>query len=223
MELKAYKLVMIKSNNQSLSNGKFVKDYSLIDGIPEDESTYGYLTNINDKHNIEISYGDNGKGLCCIDTSCNDMDTLLEVVEPYLISINDSILKNDLVMVEGRVMQSMMNLKHPINCFKIVALPQQIGWVYYEGSPHDRVHSYKGNGVYLEELHQNVILDILNNDGKVLVDVEEICPHYDGKHIGKDCSCKSGFIHIPKLYEGKIIFHTYEFTPKETANYLIIK
>lgn len=27
----------------------------------------------------------------------------------------------------------------------------------------------------------------------------EECPHYDGKHFGKDCSCKTGFIQYAKL------------------------
>ena len=29
-------------------------------------------------------------------------------------------------------------------------------------------------------------------------DIEE-CPHYGGKHFGRDCSCKTGFIRYAKL------------------------
>lgn len=29
--------------------------------------------------------------------------------------------------------------------------------------------------------------------------IMEECPHYDGSHFGKDCSCKSGFIKYAKL------------------------
>lgn len=221
MELKEYTIVMVRSKNQTLVNGKFVKDTTLYKGRADTDPAYGYLVNVEDKHNIEISYSYDGRALCCIDLYCKDKDTLLEVVEPYLIS-SDDILENELCYVEGVVMKANMNHTNPLVCKKIVATPEELAWVYYEGSPHDRAYDYK-NGTYLEILHPSVILEIIDNGGKILVDVKEICPNYNGSHIGRDCNCKMGFIHIPKLHEGKVIFHHYELTTKELYNYLIIR
>lgn len=218
MEMKEYTLVMVRSKNQRLVNGKFVRDTS---NRPDDLNPYGYLLDVSDKHNIEVAYVRDGRGLFCNDTWCADKDTKLEVVEPYLISHED-ILENELCYVEETIMRASMDNRNPLVCKKVVATPEQLAWVYYEGCPHDRAHDYK-DGIYLEQLHPSVILDILDKEGKVMVDVEEICPNYGGKHIGKDCSCKSGFIYIPKLHENKVIFHTYEFTSKERDNYLIIR
>jgi hypothetical protein len=38
-------------------------------------------------------------------------------------------------------------------------------------------------------------------DSGKLIEFERIpyCPNYDGKHWGKDCNCKSGFIYIARL------------------------
>jgi len=34
---------------------------------------------------------------------------------------------------------------------------------------------------------------------KVEFDIVEECSRYSGKHLGKDCSCKSGFVNYAKL------------------------
>lgn len=213
MELKGYTLAMVHSKNQRLANGKFVRDIN--------DNTYGYISDASDKHNIVVQYTNEGQGLHCVDIWCKDKDSKLEVVEPYIVS-NDNILEGDLCYVEGVIMKATMNHPSPLFCNKVVAGPDQIGWVYYEGPPHDRAWDYKSNS-YVEQLHPNHILDILERENKdVLVEVQEICPNYDGKHIGKDCSCKSGFIYVPKLFKDKIIMHTYEFSQFENDNYLII-
>ena len=47
---------------------------------------------------------------------------------------------------------------------------------------------------------------ITKNGGECEIEAVEICPHYGGTHIGKDCSCKSGFVLAPKLNNNKVIF-----------------
>jgi hypothetical protein len=93
---------------------------------------------------------------------------------------------------------------------KVVALPSQIGWVYNEGPPHDHNRLWRDSR-YLEDLHYDGFIEyIQKSQGKIYLLVQEICPNYDGSHINKDCSCKSGFIQVPVLYHDKVIMDSYE-------------
>lgn len=52
---------------------------------------------------------------------------------------------------------------------------------------------------FSQEQLQMIVEGRLKDGDEVLVECEEVCPHYNGKHIGRDCSCKSGFVYIIKL------------------------
>jgi hypothetical protein len=88
-------------------------------------------------------------------------------------------------------------------CKKIIAKPEQIGWMW-DNHPDDIDDKYL---VPFIDEQDNTMIDYVmtENGGKCLIETETICPNYDGNHIGKDCSCKTGFIDIPKLYKGKVI------------------
>lgn len=102
-------------------------------------------------------------------------------------------------------------------CRKVVALPSQIGWFYNEGPPHDHNRVWRDSR-YLEDFHYDGFMErIGKSQGKIYLVVQEICPHYDGRHINKDCSCKSGFIHVPVLHHDKVIMDMYEILKKSSG------
>ena len=94
----------------------------------------------------------------------------------------------------------------PFNCCKkVLATPEQIGWMW-DNPPDDLDFHYLID--FIDEKDKSMIELVINEyNGKCLIETEEICPNYDGSHIGKDCSCKTGFIDIPKIHEGKVIIH----------------
>jgi hypothetical protein len=53
--------------------------------------------------------------------------------------------------------------------YMIVAFPDEIGWVFNQGPPHDRNYNYT-NGDYLEVLHPETMNDILSS--KILIHIE---------------------------------------------------
>jgi hypothetical protein len=107
---------------------------------------------------------------------------------------------------------------------KVVVMPEGFGYSINYGPPHDRNWDWKFDEdskryVYLEDFHPDTLEKFKEGD-QVIVVVEEICPHYGGKHIGKDCSCKSGFIIRPRLFRGKIIMDGYKLLEAENeGNY----
>lgn len=90
---------------------------------------------------------------------------------------------------------------------KVMAKPEEFGWSYNDGPPHD--HNFEWRGKYLEDYKPISLLRAIKDRCRLLVVVEEVCPNYGGSHYGRDCNCKSGFIIQPKLYENKIIMDTY--------------
>lgn len=91
-------------------------------------------------------------------------------------------------------------------CMKVEATTEQIGWKFSKAYlNHDHAYDYKDSSV--EMFHPNMIQDIEKNGFKVDIEVKVICPNYGGKHIGQDCSCKSGFIRVPKLFNNKVVMH----------------
>ena len=97
---------------------------------------------------------------------------------------------------------------------KVVALPSQIGWIYNEGPPHDHNRVWCDSR-YLEDFHYDGFMKhIAKSHGKISLVVKEICPNYDGSHINKDCSCKTGFIHVPVLHHDKVIMDLYGILKK---------
>ena len=53
--------------------------------------------------------------------------------------------------------------------YMIVTFPDEIGWVFNQGPPHDRNYNYT-NGDYLEVLHPETLKDILSS--KILIHIE---------------------------------------------------
>lgn len=90
-------------------------------------------------------------------------------------------------------------------CKKVMAKPEQIGWMW-DNHPDDINDTYLVP--FITEKDLSMIDYVLEEyQGKCEIEVQEICPNYDGAHIGKDCSCKMGFIDVPKLVDGKVIIH----------------
>ena len=86
--------------------------------------------------------------------------------------------------------------------YEVIAEPESIGLKYV----HNKLGTHGDNNKYTTELTKGEIKDIVENDGYCEIESELICPNYGGKHIGQDCSCKTGFIDVPKLKEGKVVF-----------------
>lgn len=90
--------------------------------------------------------------------------------------------------------------------WKVIAQPQNFGYFCSNGPPHDHNEDWK-YGLYLEQF----LPIMIENKQQIWVLTREACPNYDGKHIDDDCSCKSGFIQVPLLRNGKIIMADSEF------------
>ena len=99
---------------------------------------------------------------------------------------------------------------------KVVATPEMFGWLYNEGPPHDHNRVWQDSR-YLEDYIQSCLIVAVKNKLKMSVIVHEVCPNYNGAHMGKDCSCKSGFVLGPKLHDGKIIIDTYNLLRKSSS------
>lgn len=102
-----------------------------------------------------------------------------------------------------------------VDCKKVIAKPNSLGYVYNEGPPHD--HNSIWNGAYVEDLHMQSFLDRVTfaDTNEIYLVVEEVCP----SHVGKDCSCKSGFIQVPVLYNGKVIMDSYGILQRQAGVY----
>lgn len=102
----------------------------------------------------------------------------------------------------------------------IVATSEQIGFVYNEGVTHDH-NRYWGHSRFLEDLYYPKFVSGMKElNGDVYLVVHEICPNYDGAHIGKDCSCKSGFKVVPKLHQDMVIMDLYGLLQREFGVYI---
>lgn len=55
--------------------------------------------------------------------------------------------------------------------YMIVTFPDEIGWVFNQGPPHDHNHNYT-NGHFLEVLHPDTIKDILNSEMLIHIEVD---------------------------------------------------
>jgi hypothetical protein len=141
------------------------------------------------------------------------------IVEFYLVSDEEEIFVEDLffctktneilkcsqVSLSGIISEDGKGFFPFTCCKKVIVIPEQIGWMW-DNSPED--YSYFFLTPFIDENDNTMIDFVLTEDnGKCFIEIEEICPNYNGAHIGKDCSCKSGFIDIPKLHEGKVIIH----------------
>lgn len=210
IELKELELKMVPTNNQVFRQGCYINDGTHI----------GYVTSIIEHEKIEVTYTI-GKGIFSIDRGSEDMDDELEVVEPYLLSYDD-ITSGQTYYCRGSNSIKVAGKSGGYHCdIKVVAEPKEIGWIYLqEGPPHDRAYDYK-NGAYVEVMHPLSLLGIIDSGGLVKVQVAEVCPHYNGAHLWKDCSCKSGFIHLPLLHEGKVILFPNKINYKSKEDFYL--
>jgi hypothetical protein len=119
--------------------------------------------------------------------------------EPYLVS-------DDRIPTTDKEIMFMIGNKFVVGCFddfvgspikwvkKIVATPNQIGYHFVKGMlHHDRAFPDGENT--LEEIHPDTLQEIADKGGKCEIEVRFAyveCHNYDGKHLGKDCSCKCG-------------------------------
>lgn|ERR1035437_812246 len=107
---------------------------------------------------------------------------------------------------------------------KVVATSEQIGLTVNWGPPHDhnfdwRYDEDRKEYAYLEAYIPTILHRAVKKGCKMRVVVEVICPHYGGSHIGKDCSCKSGFVIRPKLRDGRILMDGYGLLKKKAGYY----
>ena len=85
--------------------------------------------------------------------------------------------------------------------YRVVGKPENIGLKYVS----DKIGTYGRKRSYTTELTKAEIKQ-LAKDVDCEVMAMEICPNYGGAHVGKDCNCKSGFIHIIETKDNKIVF-----------------
>lgn len=232
MKLKKYKLRFIKDSVSEIKIGMNIGRHNL---IPINKYDFGYVEDIKDD-SLGFSYGiremDSNK------LYYHHISTIQPIL-PVLISDED-IQKGDRFYVntgelhtcikrgyDNDMMVERIFGDNGINYLtgrvqKVVAGPSEIGWIYNEGPPHDHNRNWKYDDLdkkhlYVEDYLPSAIHSCVKDGCKVTVIVEEICPHYNGKHIGKDCSCRGGFIMAPKIYEGKIIMDSYGLCKKSPS------
>ncbi len=142
-----------------------------------------------------------------------------DTVECYFVSDEDTIFEGDLffctktneilkcsqVGLSGVLTEEGKGYFPFVCCKKVIVKPEQIGWMWDNHADDASSHFLTD---FIDEKDNTMIDYVLNeNNGKCSIEIETICPNYNGKHIGKDCSCKTGFIDVPKLFEGKVIIH----------------
>jgi len=92
---------------------------------------------------------------------------------------------------------------------KLIATPDQIGWVYNEGPPHD--HNYNWvDSRYLEQIHNRLFINCVKNGFKITIAVDEECV------VGGE-ECRGELRLIPMLHEGKAIIDGYGLLKKSSS------
>lgn len=130
-------------------------------------------------------------------------DDGINVGEFFLNIQNNKILKCYKLSCNGIFEEETQEFIHYEFCRKLIAAYSQVGWMW-DNTPDDIDNTYLTH--FLTKEDDSMIDYVLEeNSGKCKLEVNEICPNYNGSHIGKDCSCKTGFITVPKLIEGKVI------------------
>lgn len=93
--------------------------------------------------------------------------------------------------------------------YKVIAHPEQIGWVYNEGPPHD--HNYNWvDSRYLEVMHPKTIVNCVKNEFKITIAVEEEC-------ITGGEECRGETILVPQLHDGKVIIDGYKLLKNSSS------
>jgi len=228
MKIKEFKLRFIKDDTE-IKKGMNVGRHGL---MPINKYGFGYVEDIKTEA-LGFNYG------------IREMDSnklyyhhisTIQPILPVLIS-DDKILKGDRFYVDNgeihtcikRESETKTKLGRIIGendvdylekwVQKIVAGPNEIGWGYNEGPPHDHNRNWKydtddNKQLYIEDYLPSMIHKAVKSNCKLFVVVEEICPHYDGRH-------KSGFILAPKLYDGKVIMDSYGLLKKNSTGHIL--
>jgi hypothetical protein len=85
-------------------------------------------------------------------------------------------------------------------CHLVVAFPDEIGFIFNQGPPHDRNYNYT-NGDYLEVLSPNFLEEIHNSGGLIHIEVDY---HFDN-HIYEPLPL------CPVYFENKVIMNVKQF------------
>lgn len=88
---------------------------------------------------------------------------------PYLYSKNQESVPGDICYFPENNTIRPKRYTDPRFVNKIVAFPDEIGFVFNQGPPHDHNHNYT-NGDYLEILHPDTLKEMIN--GKYLIHIE---------------------------------------------------
>jgi len=235
LELKDYKLRFIKDESASLQKGINVGLHNL---MPVSSGDFGFIEEVRGD-GLGFNYGVremwDGK------LYWHHFSTIQPIL-PVLIS-DDKIEIGDKFYLDSGEIRECTDIQEETNQFhstvydslggwhfrgwvkKVVATPEQFALIINYGPPHDHNYDWKYDEdkkkyVYLEAYLPSHIHSVIKKNGiKMRVVVEEVCPHYGGKHIGKDCSCKSGFIIRPRLRDGKLMMDSYGILKKKDGYY----
>ena len=141
------------------------------------------------------------------------------IVSDDLLNINDLFNVNGVIHeVNGLFMDEEEKWKvidenggvfYEFDVLKIIATPDQIGWVYNEGPPHD--HNYNWvDSRFLESISNRLFINCVKNNFKITIVVEEEC-------ITGGEECRGELKLIPQLHEGKVIIDGYGLLKKSSS------
>ena len=101
------------------------------------------------------------------------------------------------------------NERYESEVYKVIATPEQIGWVYNEGPPHDHNYNFVDSR-FLEVIHPRVFINCVKDDFKITIVVDETC-------IPKSDECRGESMLIPHLHDGKVIIDGYGLLKKSSS------
>ncbi len=233
LELKDYKLRFIRDDKGDLRKGINV---GLHNTMPEDKQSFGYIEEVKNDP-LGFNYG--------VREFSDDKlywhhSSTIQPILPVLVS-NDRVDVGDKFYMDGEIRTCKEILKEDtVNhgviydeagqwfmhgwVEKVVVMPYHIGFTFNWGPPHDRnidwrIDKEKDRKSYLEAYLPSHIHYAVKKGCKMRVVVEEVCPNYNGSHIGVDCSCKGGFVIRPKFIEGLVIIDGYGLLKRKDGYY----
>jgi len=108
-----------------------------------------------------------------------------------------------------KVIDEFANIHYESDVYKVIATPEQIGYVYNEGPPHD--HNYNWvDSRYLEIMHPKTIINCVKNDFKITIAVEEKC-------VTGGEECRGELILVPYMHENKVIIDSYKLLKNSSS------